>query len=84
MHEMITDKCAGDFVGPRMDKLVHDDVPPFPHMSHVTARDQLGGDMAPVESAVSRVTASVLETPWLSANAFVPGVGGGGSSGDCR
>ena len=64
MHEMITDKFAGDYVGPRMDKLVHDDVPPFPHMSHVTARDQLAVDMAPVESAVSRVTASVLETPW--------------------
>ena len=63
MHQMITDKCAGDNVGPRIGNLMHDDVSPFPHMSHVTAMGQLGGDVAPVESTVPRVTASGLDTP---------------------
>ena len=46
MHQMITDKFAGDNVGPRSNNLGHDDdVLLFPQMSHVTAMDQLGGDI---------------------------------------
>ena len=54
MHQMIADKFAGDNIGPRIDNLVNVDVPPFPQMSPVTAMDQLGGDVAPVESAVPK------------------------------
>ena len=76
MHQMISDKFAGDNVDHRINNLVNDDVPPFPQISHVAAMDQLGGDVAPVESMVPRVTASGLGTPWPSANGFETGVGG--------
>ena len=83
MHQMITDKFAGDNVGPRINNLRHDDdVLLFPQMSHVTAMGQLGGDVAPVGSAVPRVTASGLEAPWPAADGFETGVGG--SSEDSR
>ena len=76
MHQMISDKFAGDNVDHIGDHLVNDYVLPFPQMSHVTAMDQLGGDVAPVESTVPRVTASGLGTPWPSANGFETGVRG--------
>ena len=57
---------------------MHDDVPPNPQMSHVTAMDQLGRDIAPVESTVPTVMASGLDTLWPSANGFETSVGGGG------
>ena len=77
MHQMMSDRFAGDNVAHGGDNLVDDDVPPFPQMSHVTAMGQLEGDVAPVESTVPRVTASGLGAPWPSANGFETGVGGG-------
>ena len=76
MHQMMSDRFAGDNVAHGGDNLVNDDVPPFPQMSHVTAMGQLEGDVAPVESTVPRVTASGLGAPWPSANGFETGVGG--------
>ena len=42
----------------------------------MTAMGQLGGEVAPVELTVPRVTTSGLGAPWPSANGFETGVGG--------
>jgi len=76
IHQMISDKFAGDNVDPSVDNLVHVDIHPFPQTSHVTAMEQFGGDIAPVERTVPTVTAFGLDTPGPSANGFKTGVGG--------
>lgn len=76
MHQMLTEQRKDPIGLTSDDHVVGECVTVSPQLTHVTALGQPVGNVALTESALPRVTASGLATPWPSSDGFETGVGG--------